>query len=391
MVTILSIPESTEWIALIKKMEDSELHVNWVANEMRLMEQLQSVQPCIVLLPYSSTYNVYDLSSLISQKYPLTSVLLAFPTEEDLDMKRVLRAGADDVLFVSSPLSKIKEDLYLATEKSASKWLQQTPINPPQNGKVFTVCSTKGGIGKTTVAVNLAVAYAKKMMKVAVVDLDLQFGDVAMFLDVKPKQSIYEWVKEDPEGEHIERYMTPYIDGLSVLAAPPRPEFAEVITGNDVKRAICQLKQEYDVVIIDVSSHMNENVLVALEHADEILVMTYLDLPTLKNSKLLIDTLVSLELGERVKVVLNRQSKEKGITTAMVEKVLGREIDAAIPVMDKAMLTAVNEGKPLCYSNPKSPVAKQIFRLTESLYNPDSETLINKKKSRLKERVGGRR
>ncbi|MGE6487444.1 AAA family ATPase [Paenisporosarcina sp. NPDC076898] len=391
MVNILSIPESTEWIALIKKIEDTELHIYWVANEIRLMEQLQSVQPCIVLLPYSNTYDVYHISSIITQKYPLTSILLAFPTEEDLDMKRALRAGADDVLFISSHLSKIKEDLYLAIEKSDGKWIQQHPVNPLKNGKVFTVCSTKGGIGKTTVAVNLAVAFSKKMMKVAVVDLDLQFGDVAMFLDVKPKQSIYEWVKEDQEGENIERYMTPYQDGFSILAAPPRPEFAEVITGKDVKKAIGQLKQEYDVVIIDASSHMNENVLVALEHADEILAMTYLDLPTLKNSKLLIDTLVSLELGERVKVVLNRQSKEKGIKTDMVEKVLGRKIHTAIPVMDKAMLTAVNEGKPLCYSTPKSPVAKQIFRLAESLYNPSSETLINEKKSRLKERVGGRR
>ena len=188
-----------------------------------------------------------------------------------------------------------------------------------------------------------------------------------MFFDVQPKRTIYDWVKENKEGKQIESYMTHFKDGISILAAPQRPEFAEFITGDDVRKVIDKLKKQFDVVIIDVSSHMNENVIVALENSDDILILTYLDLPTLKNSKMLIDTLASLQLDERVKVVLNRQMKIKGITTDTVEKVVGKKIFSALPIMEKAMVTAVNEGQPLGYSNPRSKVAKKIFQMAETL------------------------
>ena len=259
----------------------------------------------------------------------------------------------------------------------ASRFTSSNRTN--KKGRVITVASTKGGVGKTTVAVNLAAAYGKKSAKVAVVDLDLQFGDVAMFFDVQPKRTIYDWVKENKEGKQIESYMTPFKDGISVLAAPQRPEFAEFVTGDDVRKAIDKLKQQFDVVIIDVSSHMNENVLVALENSDDILLLTYLDLPTLKNSKMLIDTLASLQLDERVKVVLNRQMKIKGITTDTVEKVVGKKIFSALPVMEKVMVTAVNEGQPLGYSNPRSKVAKKIFQMAETLSDHNKESAVKKK------------
>ena len=245
-----------------------------------------------------------------------------------------------------------------------------------KNGKVITVASTKGGVGKTTVAVNLAAAYGKKLAKVAVVDLDLQFGDVAMFFDVQPKRTIYDWVKDGKEGKQIKSYLTYYKDGISVLAAPQRPEFAEVVTGDDVRKAINELKQQFDVVIIDVSSHMNENVIVALENSDDILLLTYLDLPTLKNSKIFIDTLTSLQLEERVKIVLNRQTKIKGITSDTVEKVVGKQLFSALPLMEKVMVTAVNEGQPISYSSPRSKVARKIFRMAETLIDENSETAV---------------
>ena len=264
-------------------------------------------------------------------------------------------------------------------KNSGSKSFQQQQSNETKNGRVITVASTKGGVGKTTVAVNLAVAYGKKSAKVAVIDLDLQFGDVAMFFDVQPKRTIYDWVKENKEGKQIESYMTPFKDGISVLAAPQRPEFAEFITGDDVRKVIDKLKKQFDVVIIDVSSHMNENVLVALENSDDILILTYLDLPTLKNSKMLIDTLASLQLDERVRVVLNRQMKIKGITTDTVEKVVGKKIFSALPIMEKAMVTAVNEGQPLGYSNPRSKVAKKIFQIAETLNDQNRASAVKKK------------
>ena len=380
MMKILSMAVNDEWIAKLDEIIDNlEYKISWVVNESRLFEQLQVAVQTIVFLPYTKSYDMYSLCAKISKTFPLATPLLVFHSEEEVDMKKALRAGASDVIFLSSSISKIVEDIEHAIENSGSKSFQQQQSNETKNGRVITVASTKGGVGKTTVAVNLAVAYGKKSAKVAVIDLDLQFGDVAMFFDVQPKRTIYDWVKENKEGKQIESYMTPFKDGISVLAAPQRPEFAEFITGDDVRKVIDKLKKQFDVVIIDVSSHMNENVLVALENSDDILILTYLDLPTLKNSKMLIDTLASLQLDERVRVVLNRQMKIKGITTDTVEKVVGKKIFSALPIMEKAMVTAVNEGQPLGYSNPRSKVAKEIFQIAETLNDQNRASAVKKK------------
>jgi len=383
MMKILSMAVNDEWIAKLDEIIDNlEYKISWVVNESRLFEQLQVAVQTIVFLPYTKSYDMYSLCAKISKTFPLATPLLVFHSEEEVDTKKVLRAGASDVVFLSSSISKIVGDIEHAIENSGSKSFQQQQSNETKNGRVITVASTKGGVGKTTVAVNLAVAYGKKSAKVAVIDLDLQFGDVAMFFDVQPKRTIYDWVKENKEGKQIESYMTPFKDGISVLAAPQRPEFAEFITGDDVRKVIDKLKKQFDVVIIDVSSHMNENVIVALENSDDILILTYLDLPTLKNSKMLIDTLASLQLDERVRVVINRQMKIKGITTDTVEKVVGKKIFSALPIMEKAMVTAVNEGQPLGYSNPRSKVAQKIFQIAETLSEQNRETAVEKKRSK---------
>jgi pilus assembly protein CpaE len=364
---IISIAENYEWISLMNKIVINPEHtIHWVTNEIDLYEQIYIDKPCIVFLPNSASYDVYSVCNQISKSFPLTTTLLIFRSEEELDMKSALKSRAGDVIFLSSPIDMINQDIKLAIENSGEKPFQQHRLMPKKSARVLTVCSTKGGVGKTTVAVNLAAAFGKKL-KVVVVDLDLQFGDVAMFFDIKPKKTIYDWAKEDKEGKQIENYLTHYKYGISILAAPQRPEFAEVITGDDVRNALNNLKQLFDVVIIDASSYMNEIGLVALENSDDILLMTYLDLPTLKNTKILLDTLISLQLGERVRVVLNRQTRVKGITTSTVEKVVGKRIFSSLPVMEKAMVSAVNEGKPLSYSHPRSLVAKRISQMADTL------------------------
>ncbi|MBP1949282.1 AAA family ATPase [Virgibacillus litoralis] len=383
MVKIYSIAGNDDLTTgLSRLINDSENKLYWAANETKLFEQLQSEDKSVVILPDTNAYDVYRLCEKVSLQFPLATPLLIFQSEEELDMKKALRAGAADVIFLSSSFSKIREDIQLAISNSESKSYFQLKSKPVKNAKVITVASTKGGVGKTTVAVNLAASYGKKIAKVAVIDLDLQFGDVAMYMDLKPKRTIYDWVKEDQDGTKIENFMTEYKNGISVMAAPPRPEFAEVITGDYVRKAIYSLKKLYDVVIIDTACSMDENVIVALENSDDILVMTFLDLPTLKNSKMLLDTLGSLHIGDRAKVVLNRQMKVKGITVDTVEKVLGRKVYTTLPAMDKPMITAINEGNPLNYTNPRSQVAKRLFRLAEALYNPESRSSKKKKKAK---------
>ncbi|MBS4196143.1 AAA family ATPase [Lederbergia citri] len=389
MVKIFSMAENDEVISKLEEVSISlGCEVGWATNEYKLFDLLKSSDNGIVVLPPSDHYDVYALCRNVTQRFPQSTVLFVFPSERDPDMKQVLRAGAADVIFLTSSLAKIKEDIQLAI--SNREFNRPFPVTRDEkNAKVITVASTKGGVGKTTVAVNLAASFGKKFEKVAVIDLDLQFGDIAMFMDVKPKLTIYDWIKEDLEGLQIDNFLTPFKNGISILAAPQRPEFAEVITGNHVRKAIHVLKKQYDIVIIDVSCHMDENVIVALENSDEILVMTYFDLPTLKNSKMLIETLESLQLVERTKLILNRQMKVKGITSATVEKVVGKKIFAALPTMEKKMIASVNEGQPLFYLYPRSKLAKNFRKIAESLVKPEVRIGAKKQKARKLVQAGG--
>ncbi|MFS0689336.1 AAA family ATPase [Sporosarcina sp. 179-K 8C2 HS] len=371
MSKLITLTGNGEWVSRMEEIAaSSDMELYWAANESMLFEQLKALAGyCVVLLPNLNFIDIYSLCSKISQSYMTTPILFVFESEDEFDMKRAMRAGADDVIFLDEPLEKIQEALRHAMEKRVSLERKQPELR--NNAKVITVASTKGGVGKTTIAVNLAAALSKHSKRVAILDLDLQFGDVSMYLDARPKRTIYDWVKEDLDAKRIEDYLTLSKHGISILAAPQRPEFAEVITGNDVRKAIHSLKQRFDVVLIDVSSHMNENTIVALESSDEILVMTYMDLPTLKNSKLLIETLALLGLEDRVKVVLNRQFKVKGISMDMVEQVVGERLFATLPAKEKLMTTAANEGVPVQMSHPRSGFARNITKMADVIVRPN--------------------
>ncbi|WP_249869044.1 AAA family ATPase [Oceanobacillus saliphilus] len=394
MLSLYSIADNDRFTSTLEKAVNEAYQINWVSAVSTLKDKLQPEKHSVVLLPDSSSYDIYSLCTTIIQEFPKASVLLFFEDEADVNMKKVIRAGAGDVIFLSAPSSRIKEDIHLAIENSEKKMYEQTQSGSTKDAKVITVASTKGGIGKTTIAVNIAASFGKKLQKVAIVDLDLQFGDVALFLDMKPKRTIYDWIKEDHTGTQIENFMTTYKDGISVLAAPQRPEFAEVITGSHVQKAIDSLKKHYDIVVIDASVTMDEKIIVALESSDDILVMTYLDLPTLKNTKLLMDTFVSLEMESKVKLILNRQMKVKGMKNETAEKVLGQEIFTSLPAMDKLLITSVNEGQPITYSNPRTKFSKGIFKMAEALHQtgqPMTKKNAKKNKQQLKKLadVGG--
>lgn len=389
MSRLISLTGNGEWVSKMEEIAaNSNMELFWAENEAKLFDQLTALAGhCVVLLPNLNFIDIYGVCSRISQSFSTTPILFVFESEDGFDMKRAMRAGVDDVLFLDAPLAKIQEDLQIAMNKRAAL-LQEKP-DSRKNAKVITVASTKGGVGKTTVVVNLAAALSKQSKRIVIIDLDLQFGDVSMFLDARPKRTVYDWVKEDQEGKRIEDYLTLSKQGISILPAPQRPEFAEVITGNDVRRAINLLKQRFDFVLIDVSSHMNENSIVALESSDDILVMTYMDLPTLKNSKLLIDTLALLKLEDHVNVVLNRQLKMKGMSTDTVERVLGMKLFAALPGMEKMMTTAVNEGVPIRFSQPKSSFARTITKMADVFVRPIDVQAPNKNRAEVIGHAGG--
>ena len=201
------------------------------------------------------------------------------------------------------------------------------PAGAMHMSKVITVFSPKGGVGKTTISVNLALALTEKgARRVCLVDLDLAFGDVAITMQLFPTHSIEQAIgSEDAlDVEMLDGLLTRHQDSLMVLAAPPHPDTRERITPLLVSRVIRTLRETFDFVVIDTAPAFDEQVLTALDETDEVVLVTTLDVPTLKNVKVAVETFDALHIArDNRHLVLNRADDEVGINADKVEGILG--------------------------------------------------------------------
>ncbi len=362
---------------LTEYMKDRKgISLKWFSKEDALRQTLPDSERNILFICPGSSYDLYELSRDLSLQYPLLCIILVIP-KLNIDYKKAMYSGAVDLIEHSFLSSEIEESIRKADDILYKKLqlLETDETKQDKDGKIIAVCSTKGGVGKTTLAVNLATAIAKGNAKVAIIDLDLQFGDVAIIFDAHPKKTFYDWIKECYENENgrIEQYMTPHTTGVDILAAPFLPEFAELITGEHVQYVIGELKRRYDVVLIDTPPSFVETVIITLENAEEILLVSSLDLPTLKNGKVAIETLQLLNLKDKVKVVLNRDAEIEGMKLETVESILGMSVYSRIPSDYKVVISSLNRGIPFVNANPRSLVARSVFELANKILEKDGK------------------
>src|SRR3954470_23845829 len=252
-----------------------------------------------------------------------------------------------------------------------------TPEGQP-TGRLLTVFSPKGGVGKTTIAVNLAMALATrdKKYRVCLVDLDLGFGDVAITLQLFPARTIADAValESDLDFAVLEPLLTPHRRGFSTLVAPVQPDAKDSIPASLIARILAVLKENFDYVIVDTSPAFDEHVLQAFDETDELLLVTTLDVPTLKNVKIACETLDLLNFPKpRRHLVLNRADDKVGLTADKVETTLDMKIAQAIPTSPE-VANATNAGEPITASHPKHPVSQAINRLAEGVTGVSSGT-----------------
>lgn len=240
---------------------------------------------------------------------------------------------------------------------------------PGPAGQVITIFSTKGGVGKTVVATNLAVALAEQTKaKVAIIDLDVQFGDVGVMLKLMPKHTLYDLVglKSVDIGQ-IKALMTDYNDKVSAFVAPLQPELADLIGPDIIKPVFGWLRQAFDYIVVDTPPSFNDNVLSALDETDQLYLISALDLPSIKNIKLCLQTLKLLDFDrEKTALVLNRVDKNLGLVPAEAESVFNEKISIQVP-NDPAVAIAVNKGVPVVSESPKSPAAKILLQLSADI------------------------
>jgi pilus assembly protein CpaE len=240
-------------------------------------------------------------------------------------------------------------------------------------GRVVTVFSPKGGVGKSTLSTGLAGAYCGGMkLRTLLIDLDLQFGDVGIMMGIDPTQTIVDLVTTTGEldPDKLGGYVVHHSSGIDILAAPLRPEDAELVTEDRIGQLVDVAKAAYDVVVLDTPPHFDATTLAALDRSDRLVLVTTMDIPTVKNTKLALQTLNLLQYPrDRISLVLNRNLPRADLRESDISRTLDMQITTVIPG-DKEVGTAVNRGVPVTISTPRSPAAKAMRELAELLLPP---------------------
>ncbi len=349
-----------------------------------VLEMIAESKPEVLIMDV----NLADRDSLevaldINLNYPSTQVILITDEEDIRLLKRAMQVGVREIMLrpleVHELLSGVKQiaESYRRTmesKKGIAETKEKISLSKQQQvlkaSQIITVFGNKGGVGKSIIAANLAVAAAARHKnEVALVDLDLQFGDISLMMNINPRKTIAELMQEsgDLTADLVDEYFYER-SGVKVLSAPHKPELGELVTSFGVETVLKICRQMYSYTIIDTPTFLDDTTLTALEMSDVVLLLISLDIPTIKNIKKGIDILESLKMLPRTRLILNRSSSlSVGLEPGDVEKVLGMKIAGTIPSDFKITVSSVNRGTPFLNMSPKAPISRSIMELFNTL------------------------
>ena len=314
----------------------------------------------------------------LSSQVPTAGVVMMSVQGEADYLRRSMLAGAREFLvkpFSSDELTASIRQVYSREKEEAGRAVVTAAVRNAKSaelGTVVAVFSPKGGVGRTTIAVNLAVIAATGLnKKVVLVDGSFQFGDVAVLLNLNPKdKSMFELVSNLEAGgdtDAVDTYTVTHSSGIRVILAPPSPEMADAITSAGVKRVVEALRQRYELVVIDCAAWFNDTTLGILDLADIVLVVLTLEITSIKNIRLFLEVAEKLGYEDRIRLVLNRADTTLGIRVADVEHSIGRKVDYTIVSDGRAVVYALNRGVPFVLSNPEAQVSQDVLRLATAV------------------------
>ncbi|HEX2981087.1 MAG TPA: response regulator [Anaerolineaceae bacterium] len=365
------------------------------------IDLVQESKPDVVLMDI----NMPDMDGIsateaIRRKTPYTQIVILSVQGDPNYMRRAMLAGARDFLtkppIIDELSAAIRRAGAMAREEKnkaiqtmpqvASGGTGPLPGVPQRDGKIIVVYSPKGGTGCTTIAVNMAIALHQGDNKVALVDGNLQYGDVAVFLNLQSKNTVLDLTPrlDELDKDLVEEVMVTHtISGLQTLAAPTHPEMAEKVNGEQFTKVLRYMQTMYSYIVVDTSSYLTDVVLSSMELADAIILVTTQDIPAIKNSKTFLNLVDAMQYDrQRVAMVLNRFDKRISISPEKVGESLRQEVVTVIPFEEKIVVTAMNRGVPFMLENKTQPIGKAIQSLADlirdriaKLENPELERI----------------
>lgn len=359
------------------------------------VEMAKQYKPDVVLMDI----NMPDMDGIAATKAISTAVrtaavvIMSVQSEPDY-LRQAMLAGASD--FLTKPIAS--EELYVTIRRVYERYepIRQQEVamsvvhktggevKPKGSveasvsgaGHVIAVYSPQAGSGVTTIATNVASALMRQDTRVLLVDCNLQFGDVDAFLNLQAQSNIADLTKavNDLDQEVIDSVLVTHGSGLKVLVAPSHPEHAYDIHPDDIKELVMILASSFDFVLIDMPTQYDDLTLKLFDVAERVLLISTPTIPSIRNARKMLDIFDTMEampgLSEKILFVLNRISNEKDrgrgtVPTASIENHLKREVIGAIPVDDRAVLTAVNQGVPLVAKLKSRSPGRELVALAE--------------------------
>ncbi len=282
---------------------------------------------------------------------------------------RAALAGVRIVLPESCELPELAEGIYKAADCLAAA----APARATNGGgpdRIFTVFGTKGGVGRTTLAVNLAAAFAARGLRTALLDLDFAWGNAVVHLRGTPPRPFGELLAETKnlDGDLLQSFMVRHASGVHVLPAAPRPEMAEFVHAEQVQAVVATAREAFDAVVVDTPVGFPETAFPALESADHVLLVTVPEVPALRNTRAAVGVLEMLQLGRaKTHIVLNRATRSHGVRRADVEATLGTPIWAALPADEAAAARSGNQGMPTVTLFPSARLSRAVTAMARRL------------------------
>lgn len=349
----------------------------------------KSLKPDIVLMDINMpVLDGIKATEEISLNLPSSAVIIVSVQDEQEYLRKAMSVGAQEYLVKGFTPDELINAIHRVKEFQDRRKPRLVEVSKEEpslpEAKIITVFGTKGGVGRSLIATNLAVSLRKELKgEVVIVDLDLQFGDIAMMLNLTPKFTISDLVLdlEDLDKEALKGYLTEHSSGVKVLASPSKPAEAERVGKEAVEKVLELLKESYGFIIIDTVPSFGDVVLTALDLSDLILLLATLDLPTIKNTKLALETMRLLEYPpEKIRLVLNRSDSHTGLKLSDIEGSLHCKVSSFIPSDGKLVVPSVSRGVPFVSSSPESEISKSIRELVHLVSGEVVKTKVEERR-----------
>lgn len=333
------------------------------------IEKCENLKPDIILMDINMpVLNGLKATEAITEKFDFCDVIIMSVQNDVEYLKTAMSSGAKGYILKPIDSSEIAELINTTYNKSKEKREKVVNKIESKKGEIISFYSFKGGVGKSVLALNTSVLLSKKInKKVLLIDLDLQFGDISLLTNKHTEKNILDLIDDEMTNSYnsIKAYLHSYTKDLDILFAPLNPEGADYVSKDIVEKIIEISKKYYDIIVIDTGVNFDEHTLFVLDISDSIYLISSMEMSSLKNTKLGLSVMKSLNYSEKkIKIIINEANEKFGVSKKDIEKVFDYPVHAYIPEDIKNIRNSVNKGIALCLE-PRNKGLKLYKKLLE--------------------------